>query len=195
MADSSHKQYSNLVTSINKTSYLLNKHDSIRLKHWLDKLATPVTNSIWKQNRNLYLKILLEMTTQGELQKPFNQSPPEGPLPRLTLYDIPYPIRSKLTEEDIRDRHTPSQHKTSHHSRKTSFSSTLDPKRSVSKADCKLQENIKKRIQFDLAEQTSKGGKHLWSSETDSKQNIWVNGVTRSTSISKKLSNGMKDIM
>lgn len=33
----------------------------IRAKSWLDKLQVPVTNIIWKQNRNLYLRILLEM--------------------------------------------------------------------------------------------------------------------------------------
>lgn len=59
MSDASQKEYSSIISSINKVAYLLTKHDSIRLKHWLDKLAAPVTNSIWKQNRNLYLRILL----------------------------------------------------------------------------------------------------------------------------------------
>lgn len=59
MTDSLQKQYTNLLSSINKVSYLLKKHDGIRLKHWLDKLASPMNNMIWKQNRNLYLKILL----------------------------------------------------------------------------------------------------------------------------------------
>ena len=59
MTDPAQKEYTCLVGSINKMGYLLGKHDSIRLKHWLDNLAIPVTNTIWEQNRNLYLKILL----------------------------------------------------------------------------------------------------------------------------------------
>lgn len=35
-----------------------------------------MSNNVWKQNRNLYLKVLHEMTLGGELLKPFNQSPP-----------------------------------------------------------------------------------------------------------------------
>lgn len=135
MTDHAQKQYNNLVCSINKLAYLLNKHDSIRLKHWLDKLAIPVTNSIWKQNRNLYLKILLEMVNEGQLMKPFNQSPPQGPLPKITIYDVPYPIRIKLmSQQHSRDeKNTPSQHKTSFNSRKNSLNNNIDHKRSLSK--------------------------------------------------------------
>lgn len=146
MADPVQKQYSNLVSSIGKVAYLLSKHDSIRLKHWLEKLAVPVTNGVWRQNRNLYLKILLEMIAEGELLKPFNHSPPEGPLPKITLYDVPYPIRLKLIEQE--SRNTPSQHKTSYHSRKNSLSNNVDPKRSLSKDNRKSVE-CKKKISFD----------------------------------------------
>ena len=40
------------------------------------------------------------MVQQGCLQTPFHQTPPEGPLQKITLYDIPYPVRIKLIQEE-----------------------------------------------------------------------------------------------
>lgn len=74
------------------------------------------------------------MVADGELMKPFNQSPPEGPLPKITLYDIPYPIRIKISDDQHRtEKNTPSSHKTSHHSRKNSSTSNAQYARSKSK--------------------------------------------------------------
>lgn len=67
------------------------------MKHWIEKLQVPVNNAVWKQNRNFYLKIMYEMMLDGQLLSPFNQIPPEGALPKLTLYDVPYPIRIKFS--------------------------------------------------------------------------------------------------
>lgn len=88
------------MSSISHLAYGLTKHEGIRIKLWLDKLANPITNHVWKQNRNLYLKALREMVQQGCLQTPFHQTPPEGPLQKITLYDIPYPVRVRLMQED-----------------------------------------------------------------------------------------------
>ena len=45
------------------------------------------------------MKTLLQMVTDNLLIKPFSQAPPEGPLPKLTVYDIDYPIRQKIQGE------------------------------------------------------------------------------------------------
>mgnify|MGYP002078340198 CR=1 FL=1 len=58
MTEQAQQEYATLLASINKGAYMLNKHDNIRLKHWLEKLAAPLTNTIWRQNRNLYMRIL-----------------------------------------------------------------------------------------------------------------------------------------
>ena len=134
MDDPLQKQYLSLVACIKKTAFSLSKHEHIRIKHWLDKLSIPMTNSIWKQNRNLYLRVLQEMVSLGELMTPFTHSPPEGPLPKITIYDIPYPIRIKLSiDQHLTEKNTPSSHKTSHHSRKHS-TSNIDQHRSLSRS-------------------------------------------------------------
>ena len=64
------------------------------------------------------------MISEGKLFEPFNQTPPEGPLPKLTLYDVPYPIRSKIRIENQRKQsaRTPSYNKTHSQKRKNSGS-------------------------------------------------------------------------
>lgn len=42
------------------------------------------------------------MVQEGSLQTPFHQTPPEGPLPKISLYDIPYPIRIKISDDEQR---------------------------------------------------------------------------------------------
>ena len=80
--------------------------------------------------------------------KPFNQSPPEGPLPKITIYDIPYPIRIKLSDDEHRlDKHTPSSHKTSqNHSRKNS-TGNADQRRSLSRGNKNMEH--KKHLLFE----------------------------------------------
>lgn len=89
------------------------------------------------------------MILKGELLKPFNSVPPEGPLPKITVYDVPYPIRVKIIEnENLRDRRTPSHHKTSYHSRRNSSTiNNENDKRSFSKENKKMEH--KKKIIFD----------------------------------------------
>lgn len=44
------------------------------------------TNEVWKKNRNLYARILLNQVSKGALSEPFDKRPPEGPLPKLNRY-------------------------------------------------------------------------------------------------------------
>lgn len=53
---------------------------------------------VWKKNVNFYLKILREMMVQGKFGEPFVSLPTDGPLPKLTIYDVPYPIRESLNQ-------------------------------------------------------------------------------------------------
>ena len=142
-------EYRELVSSINQLSYSLSRHDHIRMKLWLEKLNTPLCNNVWKNNRNLYLKILREMIQEGTLQKPFHQTPPEGPLPKITLYDVPYPVRMKLTSEEPRmERKSSSCNKNRSVSRKNSCSENRSNlNRSLSKNSKTMK--YKKKITFD----------------------------------------------
>lgn len=58
------------------------------------------TNLVWKQNRNLYSKVLLEMVKSKSITEPFIKVPPDGSLPRLTIYDIPFQLREALNLAD-----------------------------------------------------------------------------------------------
>lgn len=46
------------------------------------------TNKVWKKNRNLYAKELLNMVNVSKLREPFTKMPPDGPLPKFNKYDI-----------------------------------------------------------------------------------------------------------
>lgn len=58
------------------------RHDKVRIEQWTKALCQVTTNLIWKQNRNLYAKLLLQAVHHRELFDPFNKSPPES-LPTL----------------------------------------------------------------------------------------------------------------
>jgi len=69
---------------------ILDKQGRIRVEQWVQKLSTvlpmyenvEVTNLhlVWKKNRNLYAKFLLNMVVSGSLLAPFSNLPPAGPL-------------------------------------------------------------------------------------------------------------------
>ncbi len=40
-------------------------------------------NLVWKRNRNLHARLLLEQLRSGKLEAPFHQMPPEGGLPTM----------------------------------------------------------------------------------------------------------------
>ncbi|CAD8194585.1 unnamed protein product [Paramecium pentaurelia] len=74
------------------------KHLKIRILQWLDKVRTPTHNFIWKQNSLFYARVLLEMTLEKQLDKPFRGVPPDGPLPRLDKFDVPQQVWQKLKQ-------------------------------------------------------------------------------------------------
>lgn len=80
------------------------RHDRVKVQAWLRKLDMKIDNPVWKSNRNFYLRVLAEMAATRTVLEPFNKSPPEGPLPRLTPYDVPYPLRSRFLHESERER-------------------------------------------------------------------------------------------
>lgn len=43
------------------------------------------------------------MLLMRNIMEPFNKTPPEGPLPRLTAYDVPYPLRTKFLNESEKE--------------------------------------------------------------------------------------------
>lgn len=64
------------------------KHDKIRIEQWTKKLCQVTSNPIWKKNRNLYAKLLLQNVLSRSLNDPFNKGPPEGPLAKLNKVEI-----------------------------------------------------------------------------------------------------------
>lgn len=66
-----------------ETHYVnFSKHDKIKIEQWTKALCQVTTNLVWKQNRNLYAKLLLHAILREELFEPFNKMPPED-LPTL----------------------------------------------------------------------------------------------------------------
>jgi len=87
------------VEEVSRNSTCFSKQERIRMKEWITKLSWKQSNPIWKKNINFYLKVMLEMLKDGQLAAPFNTLPPQGPLKTLTMYDLPFPLRQKLTTE------------------------------------------------------------------------------------------------
>ena len=81
-----------------------NKQERIRVKEWINKLSWKQNNPIWKKNINFYLKVLHTMIGNGKIDSPFNALPGDGPIKKLTLYDIPFPLRSNFTQNKDRSQ-------------------------------------------------------------------------------------------
>lgn len=45
------------------------------------------TNLVWKKNRNLHARLLLEQLRGGRLADPFTHTPPDGPLRTLMSWE------------------------------------------------------------------------------------------------------------
>ncbi|KAG1681002.1 hypothetical protein FOA52_009961 [Chlamydomonas sp. UWO 241] len=72
---------------IEKLQSGLERAARVRVKAWSAKLNEPTNNSIWKRNRNMHARLLLEMLRSQELlSPPFSAIPPDGPLPTLQLH-------------------------------------------------------------------------------------------------------------
>ncbi|CAD8202853.1 unnamed protein product [Paramecium octaurelia] len=80
------EEFIKVMLSIEEAYQNLNKHQKIRVEAWTKKLCQVTTNEVWKKNRNLYARILLNQVSKGTLSEPFDKRPPEGPLPKLNRY-------------------------------------------------------------------------------------------------------------
>ncbi|CAD8115781.1 unnamed protein product [Paramecium sonneborni] len=80
------EEFIKVMLSIEEAYQNLNKHQKIRVEAWTKKLCQVTTNEVWKKNRNLYARILLNQVSKGILSEPFDKRPPEGPLPKLNRY-------------------------------------------------------------------------------------------------------------
>lgn len=66
------------------------------------RLSIKQINPVWRKNAVFYLKVLAEMLRQNKISGPFHNLPEDGPLPKLTLYDLPYPLREKFSQSKER---------------------------------------------------------------------------------------------
>ena len=103
---------------------IISRHQRIKIQAWLKKLDMRMENVVWKQNRNFYMKVLHEMILARDIQEPFNKVPPEGPLPTLSPYDVPYPLRTKFLNNSEKEHRHVSQHISKNNSLEGSFVST-----------------------------------------------------------------------
>lgn len=62
---------------------LLRRDTRVRVKQWLHKFRQETANSMWKRNRNVHARLLLEQLRCGRLGHPFTALPGPGPLPTL----------------------------------------------------------------------------------------------------------------
>ncbi|KAL4442371.1 hypothetical protein ABPG74_005712 [Tetrahymena malaccensis] len=91
-------EFNSTIQLIENQLLKFNKHEKIRIDQWIKKLCQVTSNLVWKQNRNLYVKVLQDMVSNTTMYEPFTKVPPEGPLPRLTKFDIPYHARSIIRD-------------------------------------------------------------------------------------------------
>ena len=91
--------FSSHLQTIKMHSQELPKSQKLRITAWLKKLCSVVDNVFWRRNRNLYAEVLSIMLAEGILECPFDKSPPEGALPKLNIYEIPFQIRRQLACE------------------------------------------------------------------------------------------------
>ncbi|EAS03988.1 hypothetical protein TTHERM_00459250 (macronuclear) [Tetrahymena thermophila SB210] len=92
------EEFNSAIQIIENQLVKFNKHEKIRIDQWIKKLCQVTSNLVWKQNRNLYVKVLQDMVSNTTMYEPFTKVPPEGPLPRLTKFDIPYHARSIIRD-------------------------------------------------------------------------------------------------
>ncbi|KAM3147043.1 hypothetical protein pb186bvf_000759 [Paramecium bursaria] len=110
------QEFIQIMLQIEEQYQSMNKHCKIRVEAWTKKLCQVTTNEVWKKNRNLYARILLQQVLKNQLSEPFDKRPSEGPLPKLNKYLVPSeqkenakPIRStkpqsKNTTPDINEK-------------------------------------------------------------------------------------------
>ena len=60
--------------------FRLTQHERVRVKKWITKLTSKITNKTLKLQRNMYAKLLVNMLINEKLEAPFHVAPPEGSL-------------------------------------------------------------------------------------------------------------------
>lgn len=63
------------------------------VERWVQRLAEPQQNTVWKRNRNVYALHLLDQLSKDALGEPFIRRPDDGPLPTLPAHIRSYYIR------------------------------------------------------------------------------------------------------
>ena len=68
-------------------------------------MRAQTTNPVWKRNRNLHARLLLEQLRAGRLAEPFERPPPDGPLRTLGAWaTAPYLSRCRCALPEPRHR-------------------------------------------------------------------------------------------
>jgi hypothetical protein len=82
------EEFIRLTILIQKAYEEFDKHTQIKVEKWIEKLAKTTSNIKWKQNRNLYTKLLLSCVIKSRFDSPFDKFPREGSLPILNKYHV-----------------------------------------------------------------------------------------------------------
>lgn len=82
------EEFIRITILIQKAYSELDKHTQIKVEKWVEKLAKITSNYKWKQNRNLYIKLLMSAVATNDFSEPFNKLPPETNLPSLNVYKV-----------------------------------------------------------------------------------------------------------
>lgn len=77
------EEFIKIMKQVERCYDFMTRHDKVKVEHWTKKLCQVTSNVQWKQNRNLYGMLLLDMLLAGSLTEPFNKMPADGPLPIL----------------------------------------------------------------------------------------------------------------
>lgn len=77
------EQFVSIMKEVERYYEGMSKHDKVKIELWTKKLCTATANLLWKQNRNVYSMLLLDMVLNNNLEEPFNKIPSDGPLPIL----------------------------------------------------------------------------------------------------------------
>ena len=67
---------------------LLRRDARVRVKQWLQKFRQETANAVWKRNRNMHARLLLEQLRAGRLTHPFTSMPGPGSLPILGRWTL-----------------------------------------------------------------------------------------------------------
>ena len=75
-----------VVLDINQRLPLFNRHTSLRIRNWVQRLSKTSQNITWKRCRNTYASLLRFQLSKGQLEAPFDCEPPSGPLTNLPIH-------------------------------------------------------------------------------------------------------------